>query len=62
MKKTYNNPQLLIVRVNTRQNMLITSVVMGTESADYLGESDILTKKNSSYSIWDDDWSDAGGE
>ena len=62
MKKTYNNPQLLIVRVNTRQNMLITSVVMGTESADYLGESDILTKKNSSYSIWDDDWIDAGGE
>ena len=57
MKKTYLIPEMLIVRVNT-QHLMITSLGLGTDSDGYLDESDILTKRSGSYSVWDDDWNE----
>ena len=57
MKKTYIQPNLQVVIVNT-EHMVAESLLFGSTSIN--SEEDVMVKGESSsprYNVWDDDWS-----
>ena len=62
MKKTYINPQMLVVQLTHRTSILEGSMTLSGTSGhatfygDATGEGDALTKQNN-FSVWSDDWS-----
>ena len=57
MKKTYINPQTLVVRVNVKSSVLIgsPSVSISTDNSASVNASSVDVK-SSNYNVWDDDW------
>ena len=54
MKKTYISPSILVVKINT-EAMIAESLAKRATGAD---EGVVLVKRDrSSYSVWDEDWS-----
>lgn len=57
MKKTYINPQTLVVRVNLTASVLqLSSPGVGIDSTGSVDAGSVEVK-GSSYNVWSDDWS-----
>ena len=59
MKKTYINPQTMVVRVNVKSSVLVGSpdVTINTDSNSSV-EAGSVDVKGSNYNVWSDDWSE----
>ena len=59
MKRIYSTPQMTIITISASQ-MIAESITISKGSSNYTDSSTNgadLVKGNSSYSVWDDDWS-----
>lgn len=60
MKKIYQTPETIVVRLATEHAVLQTSNLemdTDTEIGGQIGDDDRLVKRGRSGNVWDDDWS-----
>lgn len=57
MKKTYIQPTLY-VSITRPAQLLCASPGIGTTSTTASSSNEVLVKEQSSYNVWDDDWSE----
>ena len=56
MKKTYNQPECIVVQLGTCK-MIAESLAISSSSSDAITDgSQILTKENKDVNLWDNEW------